>query len=106
MGTVADCYDNAMCASFFATLERELLDRIRFDTRETALIAVFDFIEGWYNVSRRHSGIGYRSPMRYEQLHEEQNRICITGSCPNRRKSAHSKFSCLTVLGSGSAPYL
>ncbi|EEA02883.1 hypothetical protein BH160DRAFT_1891 [Burkholderia sp. H160] len=82
MGTVADCFDNAMCESFFATLECELLTRMRFDTREQARQALFSWIEGWYNVGRRHSGIGYRSPMRYEQLHDEQNRICITGELP------------------------
>jgi transposase InsO family protein len=48
MGTVADCFDNAMCESFFATLECELLARTRFDTHEQARRALFSFIEGWY----------------------------------------------------------
>ena len=47
MGTVGDCYDNAMCESFFATLECELLDRRKFDSRAEARLAVFEFIEGW-----------------------------------------------------------
>jgi len=47
MGTVGDCYDNAMCESFFATLECELLDRRKFDSRAKARLAVFEFIEGW-----------------------------------------------------------
>jgi putative transposase len=68
MGTVADCYDNAMCESFFATLECELLDRTRFKTQAEAKLAVFDFIEGWYNPHRRHSAIGYKSPAKFEQL--------------------------------------
>jgi putative transposase len=68
MGTVADCYDNAMCESFFATLECELLDRTRFKTQAEAKLAVFDFIEGWYNPHRRHSGLGYKSPAKFEQL--------------------------------------
>ena len=71
-GSVGDAYDNAMCESFFATLECELLDRRRFKSQAEARMAVFDFIEGWYNPRRRHSGIGYRSPAVYEaQLHSE-----------------------------------
>src|SRR5271155_3441260 len=49
MGSVGDCFDNAMCESFFATLECELLDRCRFKTQVEARMAIFDFIEGWYN---------------------------------------------------------
>lgn len=68
MGSVADCYDNAMCESFFATLECELLDRTRFKTQAEAKLAVFDFIEGWYNPHRKHSALGYKSPAKFEQL--------------------------------------
>jgi putative transposase len=67
MGSVGDCFDNAMCESFFATLECELLDRRRFHTQAEARLAVFDFIEGWYNPQRRHSSLGYLSPLAYEQ---------------------------------------
>ena len=70
MGSVGDCYDHAMCESFFATLECELLDRERFETRAAARMAVFGFIEGWYNPHRRHSGLAYQSPMAYEQKHQ------------------------------------
>ena len=66
MGSVGDCFDNAMCESFFATLECELLDRRHFKTQIEARMAVFEFIEGWYNPHRRHSAIGYRSPIDYE----------------------------------------
>ena len=66
MGSVGDCYDNALCESFFATLECELLDRQIFRTRDEARLAVFEFIEGWYNPQRRHSALGYLSPIRYE----------------------------------------
>jgi len=69
MGSVGDAYDNALCESFFATLECELLDRERFRTPAEARQAVFDFIEGWYNPLRRHSALGYESPLRYERLH-------------------------------------
>lgn len=67
MGSVGDCFDNAMCESFFATLECELLDRHRFPTQVEARMAVFDFIEGWYNTQRRHSALDYDSPMDYER---------------------------------------
>lgn len=67
MGSVGDCYDNAMCESFFATLECELLDRRRFRTQAEARMAVFDFIEGFYNPRRRHSSLGYLSPLDYER---------------------------------------
>jgi putative transposase len=66
MGSVGDCYDNALCESFFATLECELLDRHSFRSRQGAGRAVFEFIEGWYNPHRRHSSIGQISPARYE----------------------------------------
>ena len=67
MGSVGDCYDNAMCESFFATLECELLDRHRFRSQAEARMAVFEFIEGWYNPRRRHSALGYLSPVDYER---------------------------------------
>jgi putative transposase len=66
MGSVGDAYDNAMCESFFATLECELLERRRFASQVEAKMACFSFIEGWYNPVRLHSALGYRSPMAYE----------------------------------------
>ena len=69
MGSVGDAFDNAMCESFFATLECELLDRCRFKTPAEARTAVFEFIEAFYNLRRRHSGIGYLSPIDYERRH-------------------------------------
>ena len=67
MGTVGDAYDNAMCESFFATLECELLDRTRYTSTAEAERSVFEFIEGWYNPHRRHSALNYVSPMVYEK---------------------------------------
>jgi putative transposase len=67
MGSVGDCYDNALCESFFATLECELLDRRGFRTQAEARMAVFDFLEGWYNPHRRHSALGYLSPAEFER---------------------------------------
>jgi transposase InsO family protein len=69
MGSVGDCYDNAVTESFFATLECELLDRTRFATRTQARTAVFDYLEGFYNRIRRHSTLGYLSPTEYERRH-------------------------------------
>ena len=67
MGSVGDCYDNAMAESFFATLECELLDRTRFPNPKTAGEEIFEFIEAWYNPHRRHSALGYLSPVNFEQ---------------------------------------
>ena len=66
-GSVGDACDNAMCESFFATLECELLDRQKFKNQIEARLAVFDFIEGWYNPHRRHSALAYESPVNYEE---------------------------------------
>ena len=67
IGSVGDAYDNAMCESFFATLECELLERRRFATQVEARMAIFSFVEGWYNPLRLHSALGYRSPIDYER---------------------------------------
>ena len=76
MGSVGDCYDNAMSESFFATLECELIDRYRFKTQAEARMAVFGFIEGWYNPRRRHSSLGYESPMSFEENHANRSEPC------------------------------
>ncbi len=67
MGTVGDAFDNAMAESFFASLECELIDRKTFKTRTEARLAVFTWIEGWYNPRRRHSALGYLSPVNFER---------------------------------------
>jgi len=64
---LGDAYDNALCESFFATLECELLERRRFRNQAEAKMAVFDFIEAWYNPHRRHSALGQLSPFSYER---------------------------------------
>jgi putative transposase len=66
MGSVGDCYDNAMCERFNAILECELLVKHRFKNPREASLAVFDFIEGFYNPRRRHTSIGSISPIEYE----------------------------------------
>jgi putative transposase len=67
MGSVGDAYDNALCESFFATLECELLTRRRFASQAEARTAVFSYIEGFYNPVQLHSALGYRSPIAYEE---------------------------------------
>jgi putative transposase len=67
MGSVSDAYDNTLCESFFATLESELLACRRFRSQAEARMAVFSYIEGFYNPVRLHSAHGYRSPITYEQ---------------------------------------
>ena len=78
MGTVGDAYDNAMCESFFATLECELLARRRFATKAEARMAIFEFIEGWYNPTRRHSGLGRISPIEFERRHSVNCERAVT----------------------------
>src|SRR5439155_3253953 len=80
MGSVGDAYDNAMCESFFAMLECELLDREPFRTQAAARLALFDFIEGWYNPRRRHSALDYLSPMIYERSRGTSDRTVPSGS--------------------------
>jgi len=72
MGSVADCFDNALAESAFATLECELFDQQpggRFQTRRQAKLAVFDFLETFYNPRRRHSALQMRSPLAFEAAH-------------------------------------
>jgi putative transposase len=71
MGTVGDCYDNAMAESFFATLECELIKRTRWRSHSEARMAVFDYIETFYNPVRRHSALDYRSPAEHERRYRQ-----------------------------------
>ena len=66
VGRTGQCWDNALAESFFATIKRELLDTSSWPSRAAARTAIFDFIEGWYNLHRLHSSLGYRSPAEYE----------------------------------------
>ena len=92
MGTVGDAYDDAMAESFFARLECELIDRKSWQTKTEARLALFTYIEGWYNPRRRHSALDYLSPANYES----KNRVrslrgkhglptvgdCVAGATP------------------------
>lgn len=75
MGSVGDAYDNAMAESFFASLECELLDRKSFETKSQARLALFSYIEGWYNPRRRHSALGRVSPATFESNHAAQTSL-------------------------------
>ena len=74
MGSVGDAYDNAMAESFFATLECELIDRRSWPTKAEARMALFTWIEAWYNPRRRHSALDYDSPIDFEMRHRQPTR--------------------------------
>ncbi len=68
MGSKGDPFDNAPAESFFATIKTELIYRNTFKTKDEARLAVFRYIEGFYNPVRRHSAIGYKSPVEYDRM--------------------------------------
>jgi transposase InsO family protein len=68
MSRAGKCVDNAVAESFFHTLKTEWLYHFCFSTREQARLAIFDYIEGFYNRTRMHSTLGYRSPDEYERM--------------------------------------
>ncbi len=68
MSRTGICYDNAMIESFFATLKTECVDRC-YTTWEEAGTCLFEYIEAWYNLGRRHSALGYLSPDAFEHQH-------------------------------------
>ena len=95
MGTVGDAYDNAMAESVFASLECELIDRRSFKTKTEARLAVFTWIEAWYNPRRRHSAHGRISPINFERMHADSTYkpsnvrhelptagLCVAGATP------------------------
>jgi hypothetical protein len=69
MGSIGDCFDNALAESFFSSMQVELLDRQRWATRQELANAIFEWIEAFYNPVRRHSGLDYLSPVDYERAH-------------------------------------
>ena len=72
MGKRGDCFDNAVVESFFSTLKRELLLDQVFHTRQEGRLQVFEYVEVFYNRQRRHSTLGYRTPIEFEQLRERK----------------------------------
>ena len=69
MGRVASSVDNGMIESFWPTMQPELLDRQRWDSRADLRSAIFEWIEAFYNPHRRHSALDYLSPVQFEELH-------------------------------------
>jgi transposase InsO family protein len=72
IGRKGECWDNAVAESFFASIKRELIDTRTWPTREGLRRAIFDYIEGWFNVRRLHSSLGYCSPSEWEAKHRRQ----------------------------------
>jgi putative transposase len=73
MSRAGDCYDNAVAESFFASLKKECVSRRPFATRTEAYDAVASYIDGFYNLVRRHSALGHVSPIDYEHQHRTAN---------------------------------
>ena len=69
MSRVGDCWDNAVAESFFATLKTELIHRRPWPTKSEARAAIHDYIGAFFNPHRRHSSLGYVSPMDFEKQH-------------------------------------
>src|SRR5215204_2490251 len=72
MGTVGDCYDNSVMESLWGTLQLEVLDSRTWETRAQLANAIFEWIECWYNIKRRHSSLGMLAPVVFETLHRAQ----------------------------------
>ena len=68
MSRPGNCLDNAVAESFFHTLKTELVYHEHYRTREAARLAIFEWIEGFYNRTRLHSTLSYRSPEEYETI--------------------------------------
>jgi putative transposase len=83
MGSVGDCYDNAVCETFHATLKKEKIYRQSWPTRAAARTAIFEYIEGWYNPRRRHSTLTYLSPIEFERHHAELAQPTLEASIPH-----------------------
>jgi putative transposase len=103
MGSVGDAYDNAMAESFFASLECELIDRRSWQTKTEARLALFTWIEGWYNPRRRHSALAYLSPVNFEAKHHDASTprsqhglptvgACVAGATPPVDNPAPAHF--------------
>ena len=72
MGTVGDCFDNALMESFWARMQVELLDRRRWRTRIELANAIFEYLEVFHNRKRRHTALGMRTPIEYENIHYQK----------------------------------
>jgi hypothetical protein len=112
MGSVGDCFDNALCERYFATIECERLDRATFKTLVGAQVAVFDLIECLYSPHCRHASIDYLSPVDYERRHsstpdnesgQAANRPPKRGSSSGSVRPGHA-LSVPSLSGAGISP--
>ena len=93
MGARGCALDNAVCESFYASLKKELTRRRSWPTRSEAQVAIFAWIEGWYNRRRLHSTLGYLSPAQYEERSKTEERkegqetplAAQVRTCPRKR---------------------
>ena len=74
MSRKGDCWDNSVAESFFASLKREVDEIDRFERRAQATAIIRDYIDRFYNLQRRHSTIGYSSPVEFELMHYTRSR--------------------------------
>ena len=74
MGRKGDCWDNAVAESFFATLKREMDRADYLPSQSVAALSIGEYIDGIYNVRRRHSAIDHCSPIEFELLHSAKRR--------------------------------
>jgi putative transposase len=95
MGSVGDCYDNAVCETFHATIKKEKIYRQSWPTRAQARAAIFEYIEGWYNPRRRHSTLAYLSPIEFERHHAE-----LAQAAPNGPISVNGSAASISPRGS------
>ena len=105
MGSVGDCYDNAVCETFHASLKKERNYRQSWPTRAAARTAIFEYIEGWYNPRRRHSTLAYLSPIEFERQHTELAQpACEDPSSANGSASRSSRCKNTKMATTALAP--
>ena len=75
MSRKGDCWDNAVAESFFKTIKTESIYRQKFNTRKQAELAIFEYIETWYNTKRKHSSLNYLSPAQFENEYINQKMV-------------------------------
>ncbi len=95
MGSAGDCYDNAVCETFHASIKKERIYRCSWPTRAAARTAIFEYIEGWYNPRRRHSTLGYLSPAEFERHHAQHAVLALTSP-----KSANGSVAAISPKAS------